>query len=681
MKNNTIYSLFCFCLLVAGLKGFATVNDGLIGYWPLNGDALDYSGNDNHGTVLEGATFVQNPKGANHVLQTQKGDVGFGHVQVGLPASYHPGTEVVGYQGSGACWVMFDDRIGRITEENWNPVLGHAPGLLYLSRNMGNNSAWTMIRRIENTGTNKNYWPSSEVGSTQGERVWYHIAWTFHSHNAGDPEGHFRWYINGVLSAGFTNGAQTIGTSNFRIGADHTGRSVNIKMAEVRLYDRILTATEIEELSAQAEFSTQPSYPAWWGIPAEASYEAVYEHGVPEADHAPVLVGQLKYLAAKGRDELNLVLGPVGGAGSAINAMVDDFSTNDPSDYAPANIGQLKHITSKFYDRFVAVGFNSASAGWPAGMLLSGQTGYPWQEYVAPENHALANIGQAKFLFAWDLSAWAGLDSSGDGVPDYIGALWAGVPEAWKENIINSPNSSFYDPDGLIMTTADLHPLGDYDGDGRSNLQEYLDGTDPADYFNGEGASALLTLWWGDEQSISPESWAIKTLYVKVTDAEGNAYVNAPVRFAVVDGHPGLSPRRGDSGRLASELLMRSFPSGAVTAGYLASATLGQNTVTAALPTGQAVTFTLHTVSVAEADRIPPFDFRRKDNGDGTVTFTWRASGVQPTDEFHIRKEEPFRSGNWVVKYSITYSQLAPPTDSNRYSLTLDLNNDFVSTP
>jgi hypothetical protein len=32
----------------------------LVGWWPLNGDAKDYSGNNNHGTIYGGVTFVQN---------------------------------------------------------------------------------------------------------------------------------------------------------------------------------------------------------------------------------------------------------------------------------------------------------------------------------------------------------------------------------------------------------------------------------------------------------------------------------------------------------------------------------------------------------------------------------------------------------------------------------------------
>jgi hypothetical protein len=43
-----------------GLGGGPVRLGSLVGWWPLNGDAKDYSGNNNHGTIYGGVTFVQN---------------------------------------------------------------------------------------------------------------------------------------------------------------------------------------------------------------------------------------------------------------------------------------------------------------------------------------------------------------------------------------------------------------------------------------------------------------------------------------------------------------------------------------------------------------------------------------------------------------------------------------------
>jgi hypothetical protein len=43
-----------------GLGGGPVAIQNLVGWWPLNGDAKDYSGNNLHGTIYGGVTFVQN---------------------------------------------------------------------------------------------------------------------------------------------------------------------------------------------------------------------------------------------------------------------------------------------------------------------------------------------------------------------------------------------------------------------------------------------------------------------------------------------------------------------------------------------------------------------------------------------------------------------------------------------
>ena len=458
MKSKTLFLCSLVVTLFMGANSFAAIEDGLIGYWPLDGDALDYSVNQNDGTLLAGASFVDNPTGTGQVLQSVLGAANTGHVQVGLPASFHPGNQVVGYIGSGAFWVMSDDLSNRVDASGWQAFLGHAPGLLYVSRKMDSDKIWTMVKRVENGSTNKNSWPQSALDSMTAEGVWYHIAWTFHSHNSGGT-GHFRWYINGVLSAEYTNGVQTIGTSKFRIGADYSGQGNNSKIAEVRLYDRTLTENEVYELATTSRLSAG-TYPAWWQIPTAGSLELAYALGTPEADYSPVAVGQLKYLAAKARDELDAVLAPVGGAGPEITAMVNAFSSGAPSDHGVANLGQLKYLSSKFFDRFAAIGFNESSEGWPSAITLDPVSAFPWPENPADADRAIANVGQAKFLFSWDISDFtpSTLDSDGDGLPD-----------VWELSF-------------SIDGTGEVDPNSDYDGDGLTAYEEYLSATNPLEY-------------------------------------------------------------------------------------------------------------------------------------------------------------------------------------------------------
>jgi hypothetical protein len=216
-----------------------------------------------------------------------------------------------------------------------------------------------------------------------------------------------------------------------------------------------------------------------------------------QADYAAVCAGQLKWLATNACDELDANL--PGGAGSNVHAVVQGLS--GVANYTPVNIGQLKATARPFYDRLIEEGYTNA---------------LPWSDGFADDaDFALANIGQAKFLFAWDLvrdgdglgladwweilhlglSGFAGvLDADGDGLSlsdEY--RLWLdpvcpdtdgdGVPDGLDPNPLLYVDS---DGDGLPDDWETVHfgglgaaPPGDPDGDGNTNLDEWRAGTDP----------------------------------------------------------------------------------------------------------------------------------------------------------------------------------------------------------
>ncbi len=68
------------------------------------------------------------------------------------------------------------------------------------------------------------------------------------------------------------------------------------------------------------------------------------------------------------------------------------------------------------------------------------------------------NVGDPSATTRLDLTL--GIDSDGDGLPDQ-----------WEDDLINSDTS------GRLHSLADVNPHDDLDGDGQSNLHEYLAGT------------------------------------------------------------------------------------------------------------------------------------------------------------------------------------------------------------
>ena len=77
-------------LLLGLLRGisYGDITSGLVGYWPLDGDAIDASGNGLHGTVNGDVTLVEdrlgNPDGAMHF----PGEAA-AHIDLGDPVAFN----------------------------------------------------------------------------------------------------------------------------------------------------------------------------------------------------------------------------------------------------------------------------------------------------------------------------------------------------------------------------------------------------------------------------------------------------------------------------------------------------------------------------------------------------------------------------------------------------------------
>lgn len=75
---------------------------------------------------------------------------------------------------------------------------------------------------------------------------------------------------------------------------------------------------------------------------------------------------------------------------------------------------------------------------------------------------------------------------------------------------------------------------------------------------------------------------------------------------------------------------------------------------------------------------LPPYDLRCRTDESGNYVFSWRS--LHPQGKVWIEMEDPNDSGAWKKIVIFNYSQLAPPTDTNEYTITLDKSMQLLST-
>ncbi|OVE75448.1 hypothetical protein BVX97_04530 [bacterium E08(2017)] len=120
--------------------------------------------------------------------------------------------------------------------------------------------------------------------------------------------------------------------------------------------------------------------PSWWHD------RNVIQSGGPTNDYAPLVQGQLKWMATNAYDEMEANI--YGGAGAAVSSTLAPWYILN-NDYSPVPVGQVKYVSSLFYDRLIALGVVS---------------NYPWTETVTDDrDFAPANIGQMKNLFNFEI--------------------------------------------------------------------------------------------------------------------------------------------------------------------------------------------------------------------------------------------------------------------------------------
>lgn len=150
--------------------------------------------------------------------------------------------------------------------------------------------------------------------------------------------------------------------------------------------------------------TTLSQIPAWW------ANRGVIVTNQTARDFSPLNQGQLKWMVSQAALEFSNAVPNFAVYGSNILNIVHGFSTSN--NYQVVNIGQLKYLAQPFYDFLWTNGCTNASI-YPDGVV----TAYPWSGLTnAVQDFSMANAGQAKYVFSFDLAPWLAQDDDGDGL-------------------------------------------------------------------------------------------------------------------------------------------------------------------------------------------------------------------------------------------------------------------------
>ena len=205
----------------------------------------------------------------------------------------------------------------------------------------------------------------------------------------------------------------------------------------------------------------------------------------------------------------------------------------------------------------------------------------------------------------------------------------------------------------------DIDPAGDPDKDGLSNYSEWLNGTDPHDFFNGEQTSIHIscgTDWLVQVNELSTQSVALVLL-----DSRGNPIADAPVRLRLQSGREGLL-QSGDPVQAAvAEMLAFTDSAGRIRPDthdirYIALSGLDQEDVLIIEAGTDSTEIRIHAVPGQIGG--PPRSVRREFVDSSTVIYKWRGDAGSAES---FRVEELEESGEWTPLLELAAGEIPEP--------------------
>lgn len=229
-------------------------------------------------------------------------------------------------------------------------------------------------------------------------------------------------------------------------------------------------------------------------------------------------------------------------------------------------------------------------------------------------------------------------------------------------------------PDLWEWTTfgfLDVDPEKDPDGDGTITFDEYIAGSNPLDFFNGEPPQLIIrhpTSWMVPAGDVSQQA-----LDLVVRRPDGSPWANAPVIATVTDGTPALMLDDATGGPPEVSLEFRTDQQGRINPWFVPVRFLAPETPEAVhqlrLDAGMATS----CVDISITDGRPPEPpraVRVVPGTNGSITVSWAGD---PSGAQSISLETRQTDGSWALLADISAGDLpVPDPDTGRYTLTLD---------
>jgi hypothetical protein len=227
----------------------ASLAQGLVGYWPFCGNALDESGNNNHGTV-NGATLTTDRFGNAGSAYGFDGEQNFIRVENSSSISIQGSVSI-------SAWVLLPN----------SNLIGEPQGIVtkwyYSGFDVCNGQkfdSYTLVTYDADSSGVTNFTGSTNANSISGNQVvgtdiqndsiWKHLVYTHDSSSGG------YLYVNGVqIASQSTTGDICPSTNPLLFGADNNNgniyRFLKGQLDDIAIWNRALTPQEIQQVYNQ----------------------------------------------------------------------------------------------------------------------------------------------------------------------------------------------------------------------------------------------------------------------------------------------------------------------------------------------------------------------------------------------------------------------------------------------